>query len=111
MGRLSAPPPSAAIGKFFRGDQLSSNPLHVGATDLSSRGNQHSPLEPFISAIAQYEEVHTDRVHVAIVACLLGRRCHVWPTVTPLLADLFASSIAPYFPEAVFHGPLPSPGS
>lgn len=75
--------------------------------DLSARGNERSPVGLFLDEISRYDEVHTDRVHVAIAACLMGRRCHVWPTSTPLLADLFASSIAPYFPKAVFHGVLP----
>jgi len=108
LGRLDAPPPSARIGEFFRSDRLSRTPRHDGAVDFSSRGDERSPLQPFLDEIARYEEVHTDRVHVAIVACLMGRRCHVWPTATPLLGDLFASSIAPHFPDAVFHGELPS---
>ena len=109
MGRLDAPPPSVGIGEFFRNDRLSSAPRADSAADLSSHGDERSPLQPFLEEIARYEEVHTDRVHVAIVACLMGRRCHVWPTATPLLADLFASSIAPHFPDAIFHGQLPSP--
>lgn len=107
IGPLEARPPCAEIGEFFRADRLSSTPRGDVATDLSSRGDERSPLQPFFDAISRYEEVHTDRVHVAIVACLMGRRCHVWPTATPLLADLFASSIAPHFRDAVFHGPLP----
>jgi len=109
MGQLDAPPPSAGVGEFFRNDRLSSAPRTASAADLSSKGDDRSPLQPFLDEIARYEEVHTDRVHVAIVACLMGRRCHVWPTATPLLADLFASSIAPHFPDAFFHGQLPSP--
>ncbi|MGA1769910.1 MAG: hypothetical protein ACO4CP_08910 [Steroidobacteraceae bacterium] len=107
LGRLDARPPSAGIGEFFRGDRLSRAPRSDAAVDLSSRGDEHSPLQPFLDEIARYEAVHTDRVHVAIVACLMGRRCHVWPTATPLLADLFASSIAPHFPAAIFRGELP----
>ena len=109
MGRLDAPQPSLKVGEFFRVDRLSSAPRADAAADLSSHGDERSPLQPFLDEIARYEEVHTDRVHVAIVACLMGRRCHVWPTATPLLGDLFASSIAPHFPAAVFHGQLPSP--
>lgn len=106
--QLDARSPGAGIGRFFRADRLSASREEGAEADLSSCGNERSPLQPFLDAIAQYEEVHTDRVHVAIVACLMGRRCHVWPTATPLLADLFASSLAPHFPQAVFHGPLPA---
>lgn len=102
-----APPPTAGVGEFRRGDKLSELPEPGASLDLSSRGTEQSPLAPFIQEIARHEEIHTDRVHVAIAACLLGRRCHVWPTATPLVADLFASTIAPYFPSAVFHGRLP----
>lgn len=77
--------------------------------DLSSQGTERSPLRPFLETIGQYEEVHTDRVHVAIAGCLLGRSCHVYPTQSPLLGDLFASSLGPFFPQAVWHGePLPT---
>ncbi len=106
-GRLAGPAPAESRGEFFRNDALS---LRAAAnTDLSALGDQRSPLQPFIEAVARFEEIHTDRVHIAIVACLLGRRCHVYPTTTTMLADLFASSIAPHFPEAVFHGRLPGP--
>ena len=108
MGHLDTKPPTDGIGQFFRSDLLAMPSSLPRVADLSSYGTQDSPLQPFLDKIARYEEVHTDRVHVAIVACLMGRRCHVWPTATSLLADLFASSIAPYFPHAVFHGPLPS---
>lgn len=100
-------PPTRGIGEFRRGDGLATGSRGGSEPDLSARGTERSPVEPFLSEIGQYEEVHTDRVHVAIVACLMGRRCHVWPTATPLLADLFASSLAPFFPNAVFRGTLP----
>jgi len=80
----------------------------VAAADLSRRGDERSPFQPFLDEIARYEEVHSDRVHVAIVACLMRRRCHVRSAATPLRADLFASSIATHHPDAVFHGELPS---
>jgi hypothetical protein len=103
--------PQASRGEFFRNDTLAS-PQHESPTgsaphrppDLSSQGTERSPLRPFLEAIGQYEEVHTDRVHIAIAACLLGRRCHVYPTRAPLLRDLFFSSLGPYFPQAVWHG-------
>jgi len=105
LGRLAAPPPVAEVGSFFRGDPLGVAGRSAAGPDLSARGDHRSPVRPFLEEIARYREIRTDRVHVAIVACLLGRRCRVFPTATPMLADLFASSIAPHFPGATLAGP------
>ena len=105
--------PRESRGNFFRNDALASSSTVTGPDprlpDLSSQGTERSPLRPFLETIGQYEEIHTDRVHVAIAGCLLGRSCHVYPTQSPLLGDLFASSLGPFFPKAVWHGePLPA---
>jgi len=105
IGRLAAPAPVTGVGEFFRGDPLGVARRSEAGPDLSARGDHRSPVRPFVEEIARYEEIRTDRVHVAIVACLLGRRCRVFPTASPMLADLFASSMAPYFPEATLAGP------
>jgi hypothetical protein len=99
--------PTETRGEFFRNDVLSSQTVGVSGgpqpADLSSQGTERSAVRPFLEAIGRFREVHTDRVHVAIAACLLGRDCHVYPTQSPLLGDLFASSLGPYFPRAVWH--------
>ena len=104
---VSSTAPSSPRGEFFRADRLAYASADEGldqGPDLSARGSHQSPLQPFLDEIARHAEIHTDRVHVAIAACLMGRSCHVYATKTPLLADLFQASIAPHFPQAVFHG-------
>lgn len=105
VGRLAPPSPVDEVGLFFRGDRLGLAVEPSTVIDLSARGDHRSPVRPFVEEIARYREIKTDRVHVAIVACLLGRRCWVYPTATPMLADLFASSIAPHFPGATLVAP------
>lgn len=98
-------PAGEGTGWFLRDDALSrtSRPDGPRAPDLSSRGDHLSPLEPFLAEIARFEEIHTDRVHVAIAACRMGRRVHVHAVEGPMLSDLFEASIAPFFPGAVLH--------
>lgn len=98
-------PPGEGTGWFMRDDALSRDagsgrPLEP---DPSSRGDQLSPLAPFLAEIARWEEIHTDRVHVAIAACRMGRRVHVHAVDGPMLSDLFEASIAPFFPRAELH--------
>lgn len=98
-------PAGHGVGWFLRDDALSraSAAGRAPSPDLSSRGDQLSPLAPFLAEIARFEEVHTDRVHVAIAACRMGRRVHVHAVEGPMLSDLFEASIAPFFPDAVLH--------
>jgi hypothetical protein len=103
---LPAPTPTSPRGDFFRSDALAGTPDGLASgrePDFSTHGSQDTPLRPFLDEIARHAEIHTDRVHVAIAACLLGRPCHVYATRTPLLADLYEASIGPCFPQAVFH--------
>jgi|GEM_PF-2215737 len=101
LGPQPAGPPRVERGGFFRDDALAVGGAR--APDLSGSGTERSPLGPFLDRIAAAAEVHTDRIHVAIAACLLGRPCHVYATRNPMMLDLFRSSIEPFFSRARFH--------
>lgn len=112
LGPLIAAAPEEPRGDFFRNDRLARGAgPNCRLPDLSSRGTERSPVAPFIAAISRFEEIHTDRVHVAIIACLLGRTCHVYATGTSMLGDLFRSSIEPHFPAARLHDDPPAADS
>ena len=47
--------------------------------DISYDGYATKPLDDFLGMIKKYEEVNTDRLHVAITAVLLGKRVNLYP--------------------------------
>ncbi|MBU6431330.1 polysaccharide pyruvyl transferase family protein [Patescibacteria group bacterium] len=47
--------------------------------DLSYNGYATKPLEEIINSLNQYEEINTDRLHVAICAALLGKKVNLFP--------------------------------
>lgn len=46
--------------------------------DISLLGKTYNETESFISAINKHREIHTDRLHVAIVACMLGKKIYFY---------------------------------
>ncbi len=48
--------------------------------DISDIGGYETkPLDEFLDTIHTYEEIHTDRLHVAITASLLGKKVRLYP--------------------------------
>jgi exopolysaccharide biosynthesis predicted pyruvyltransferase EpsI len=64
------------VGHFMRTDKESARHFKIpkGNRDISVWGETYHNTSPFIEAINKVREVHTDRLHVAIVACMLGKR-------------------------------------
>lgn len=71
--------------------------------DLSAMGTQADDLHPFFAHLARHREIHTDRLHVAIGASLLGRAVHLYPGRYFKNKAIFDASLAPYFPHTRFH--------
>lgn len=106
LGPTTAPR-GAGIGFFFRTDRERARaaPLPPDNDDLSTRGNHLSDSAPFFDAIARYAIVHTDRLHVAIAACLLGRELHLYPGSYFKNKAVYRSSIEARFANVHFHEP------
>lgn len=47
--------------------------------DISYNGYATKPLNEFLDAITKFEQINTDRLHVAITAVLLGKRVNLFP--------------------------------
>jgi exopolysaccharide biosynthesis predicted pyruvyltransferase EpsI len=111
IGPLASPPPSGT-GYFFRTDKESSGSRKIPPEniDLSSKGRHTSDVFPFIAEIAKHSTVHTDRLHVAIAACLLGRELHLYPGSYYKNRAVFFSSMRHHFSNVHFH-PDPTPGA
>jgi len=95
----------APMGNFFRTDRESlDRSLPPDNRDISAEGTEASPIDGFVKAIGQFEEVHTDRLHVAIVAALLGRTTRLYPNDYHKNAAIYRSSLEPFYPHVHFHG-------
>jgi len=47
--------------------------------DISYNGYATKPLNEFLATIAQFEQLNTDRLHVAITAVLIGKKVNLYP--------------------------------
>ncbi|MBI3684909.1 polysaccharide pyruvyl transferase family protein [Candidatus Azambacteria bacterium] len=76
--------PLALSGKgvlnAFRSDKESIlHRLPVSNNDLSYNGYATKPLKELIDFLQKYEQINTDRLHMAIAATLLGKRVRLFP--------------------------------
>jgi hypothetical protein len=97
--------PGQGEGWFFRTDAESARDgrLPPGNQDISTRGDHRSDIYPFLAEIARSAVIHTDRLHVAIAACLLGREVHLYPGAYFKNRAVFHSSIQGYYDNVIFH--------
>jgi len=59
-------------------------------------------VQEFFDALAPYDSIHTDRLHVAIASCLLGKKLTVYPGSYFKNEAVFRSSMDGLFPLATF---------
>jgi hypothetical protein len=95
--------PPATAGVAPRPKSSRKNAIPAGNSDPSGAGRQTSDIFPFIREVGRYAVVHTDRLHVAIAACLLGREVHLYPGSYFKNRAVFLSSIRGYYADAHFH--------
>lgn len=89
-------------GYFFRTDEESAGkmPLPDANRDLSRQHNYMYPPDDFFAALAPFSDIHTDRLHVAIASCLLGKDVTLYPGSYFKNAAVFKSSMQELFPGA-----------
>lgn len=104
LGRMSFKP-GRGTGYFFRTDKESKGEITIPKNnrDISKEGNHFSEGITFFKKIANYSVIHTDRLHVAIAACLLERELHLYPGSYFKNHAVYKSSIEPFFDNAHFH--------
>jgi exopolysaccharide biosynthesis predicted pyruvyltransferase EpsI len=104
IGKRSAPKGNST-GYFFRTDKESRNAIRIPKNnhDPSAKGDHYSDIGPFFDAIARFEIVHTDRLQVAIAACLMGKEVHVFPGSYFKNRAVFRSSLKHNFKNVFFH--------
>ena len=94
---------------MFRTDLESAKhiPLPDGNRDLSLEQRYDYPPDEFFDALRPYEEIRTDRLHVCIASCLLGKKVHLHPGAYFKNRAVFDSSIRGNFANASFAQELP----
>lgn len=104
IGRISATK-GTETGYFFRKDKESANKIEIPPenNDLSYKGNHFSDVYPFFEELAKYSVIHTDRLHVAIASCLLGKELHLYPGSYFKNRAVYMSSMKDCFENVYFH--------
>ncbi|MCX6731780.1 MAG: polysaccharide pyruvyl transferase family protein [Candidatus Parcubacteria bacterium] len=78
--KFSLVPTGKGILNVFRSDKESIlRILPESNNDLSHNGYATKPLNELIDILQKYEQVNTDRLHIAIGATLLGKRVRLFP--------------------------------
>jgi exopolysaccharide biosynthesis predicted pyruvyltransferase EpsI len=92
-------------GYFFRTDPERSGQIALPKNnyDISIEGYYLSEYAPFFKQISRYAIIHTDRLHVGIAACLLGRELHLYAGKYFKNRATFFSSIENNFESVHFH--------
>ena len=91
-------------GYFFREDSERPKGLTLPAqnVDISKQGKETSPIYGFFQSLAKYETIFTNRLHVAIGGCLLGREVHLFPNSYFKNEAIFHSSLKANFDRVHF---------
>jgi exopolysaccharide biosynthesis predicted pyruvyltransferase EpsI len=93
-------------GYFLRGDKegiVDKIKIPLLNNDISSKGNHFSEISPFFDEINKFSVIYTDRLHVAIAACLLEKEIHLYPGAYFKNRAVFMSSMSDYFDNVYFH--------
>jgi len=95
-------------GYFYRTDLESANQINVPLTnnDISLQGNHFSEVSQFFAQLDQFASIYTDRLHVAIAACLLQKEVHLYPGSYFKNKAIYDSSIKNNFKNTYFHNSL-----
>lgn len=91
-------------GFFFRTDKESSNRFKLPAqnNDLSSKWNHLQEVSLFFDEINNFKQIYTDRLHVSIAACLLGKEVHIYPGSYFKNRAVYLSSMKNHFNNVYF---------
>lgn len=92
-------------GFFFREDKESANnfSLPKNNIDISHKGNHLTPVENFFKELDMYEEIYTDRLHVAIASCLLGKKVYLFSANYFKIEAIYNSSLKNNFENLIFN--------
>ena len=92
-------------GFFFRTDKESAGKIDfpLGNIDISLQGNHYTPPRVMFDALSPYKTISTDRLHVAIAACLLGKETHFYQGGYFKNKAVYLSSMEGVYKNVHFH--------
>lgn len=95
----------SGAGFFIRGDaeKVSGIIVPEANRDISAEGTESTPMADFLDAIGRFEIVHTNRLHVAIAAALMGRQVHLYANSYFKNRAIYDASLRSAFPNVTFH--------
>ena len=93
-------------GHFFRTDHESAGKIQIPKTnlDISTKGKHLSGIRRFFRIVNRFETVFTDRLHVSIAACLLGKKVSIYPGSYFKNLAVYKSSMEGKYEAASFQG-------
>ena len=65
--------------------------------DLSTLGDHMSNGDEFLAKVAEYSEIHTDRLHVCIAGLVVGAKVNLYPGSYFKIKSIYDSSISGNF--------------
>ena len=71
--------------------------------DISVEGTEITPIAPFLEAVARFDTVHTNRLHVSNAAAMMGRRDHLYANSYFKNQSIYEASLKRAFPNVSFH--------
>jgi len=94
------------IGHFFRTDKESAGEIDIPKSniDLSLKGSHETVASGFFEQLLPYEIIETDRLHVAIAACLLGKKVKIYPGGYFKNEAVYHSTLKEFYPQCKFIG-------
>ncbi|REK15786.1 MAG: hypothetical protein DWQ37_08180 [Planctomycetota bacterium] len=104
-GSVHAATAGQGSGSFFRTDAESSRrrPIPPDNNDISLRGDHLAEIGGFVQALEPFASIHTDRLHVAILGCLLDKDVHLYPGSYFKSRAVYLSSMKDHFANITFH--------
>lgn len=105
LGQISCSFEGSGTGYFFRRDveKIEGMILPDGNRDISAEGTESTPMAAFLDAIARFQTIHTNRLHVSIAAAMMGRRVHLYANSYFKNQSIYDASLKLAFPNVTFH--------
>ena len=93
---LSSKKKGVGVLKIFRSDGESVSKTTDSNYDVSGTGYARSPLDQIINILDAYEEIHTDRLHIAIASVLMNKKVKLYPNSYYKNKAVYDYSLAKY---------------
>lgn len=105
LGQIASQGGGSGTGFFFRRDveKVEGMALPPGNRDISAEGTESTSMAAFLEAIARFETIHTNRLHVSIAAAMMGRQVHLYPNSYFKNRSIYEASLKLAFPNVAFH--------